>query len=147
MPGRLAATARKRAHDQLLRHAGIEGVTHQLAVEQVFDAGKVKPTLVRGDVGDVRHPRLVGGRDGKLAIQQVWRHRQVVLRIRGRLEFPLLSATQTEFAADALDAVNAYQNAVVGQVGLQALGAVGLSRPLVRRLDLDFQPRIRLRSP
>lgn len=37
-------------------------------------------------------------------------------------------------------------DAVVGQIGLQALGAAGLSRPLVRRLDLDFQPCIRLRS-
>ena len=46
-------------HDQLLRHAGIEGIADQFAVEQVLDASKVKPALVGGDVGDVRQPPLV----------------------------------------------------------------------------------------
>jgi len=35
-------------HDQLLRHAGIEGIADQFAIEQVLDASKVKPTFVGG---------------------------------------------------------------------------------------------------
>lgn len=51
----------QRLHDQLLGHAGIQGVAHQFAVEQVLDAGKVKPTLIGGDVSDVRHLRPIAG--------------------------------------------------------------------------------------
>jgi len=44
-----------------------------------------------------------------------------VLRIRRRFGFPFLLAAQTKLFADALDPVNAYLNAVVGQIRLQTL--------------------------
>ena len=65
-------------------------------------------------------------------------------RIGGRLEFPLLLAAQAEFLAKALDAMNSDMDAVIIQIGLQSLGAVGVPRSLMRCPDLDFQRRIRV---
>jgi hypothetical protein len=38
--------------------------------------------------------------------------------------------------------MDAQLDAVIGQISMQALGAAGLPRPFVRRLDLDFQTSI-----
>lgn len=127
---------------QFLRHSGIQGVADQLAIEQILDAGKVEPAVVGGDVGYVAHPGFVWGRHSELPIQQVRRHRQRVIGIRGRLEFPLLLAAKAEFLANPSDAMIANLDAVVGKVGLQTLRTVGLPGTLMGGLDLDFQPGI-----
>ena len=80
----------ERLHPQVLRHARLHGIAHQFAVEEILDAGKVEPAFIGGDLGEVRHPGFVWSRNGELPIQQVWRHRQGMIRIRGRLEFPFL---------------------------------------------------------
>jgi hypothetical protein len=40
---------------------------------------------------------------------------KVCFPVRGRLEFPLLSAAQSHLFADPLDAVNAHPNAMIGK--------------------------------
>ena len=77
---------------------GIEGIADQFAVEQVLDASKVKSDFIGGDVGDVRHPRVVRCRHSKLPIQQVWRPWQGLLRIRRRLESALVACARIPFS-------------------------------------------------
>jgi len=53
---------------------------------EVDDHGQVEPPLFGPEIGDIAHPLLVGGRGAEVLLQQVRRHRQIVLRIRGGLE-------------------------------------------------------------
>ena len=84
-------------HDQVLRHTSIQGIADHFAVEEILDAGKVEPAFVGSDVGDVRYSGFVRCRNDKLPIQHVRRHREGVLRVRGRYEFPLLLAAKSQF--------------------------------------------------
>lgn len=70
--------AEQRLHHKILRHATVERVANQLAIEQVLDASEIESALVGGDVGDVRHPNLVWRRHAKLAILQIRRHGQTM---------------------------------------------------------------------
>mgnify|MGYP001589567712 CR=1 FL=1 len=70
---------------------------------KVFDPRQVQPTFVRRDVGDVVHPDLVGSISTTLLLQQVLRHRQAVIGMRGRFELALLFAANSQFLAQALD--------------------------------------------
>jgi len=51
-------------HDQLLRHAGIEGIANQFAVEQVLDASKVS----FAPAGKTSVAMTVGGTREKLSM-------------------------------------------------------------------------------
>lgn len=66
------------------------GIPHQLTIEDVFNAAKVKPAFISRDVGDIRHPRLAGGRYGELLVEQVRRNRQRIRGVRGGNELALL---------------------------------------------------------
>ena len=60
-----------RFQDQLSMNRWLDGPTHDLAREQIHDDGQVKPALPSTDVGDVRHPRLIGLGYRELTLQQV----------------------------------------------------------------------------
>src|SRR5471030_198489 len=130
---------------QCLRHALVHRVAHQLAGEYVLDAGQVKPALAGGHIGDVGHPGFVWPRRRKGLIEQVVGHRQVVIRVRGGLEFALLLAAQGELATQADDAVTAGREALCRQFWLHAQRAIGLPALRVHRLDGDLQAGVVLR--
>lgn len=136
--------AKERLRYQARGHPLGHGVADQFAVEQILDAGKIEPALVGGDVGDIADPGAIGGRHGELPIEKIGRQWQGMPRIRRSLEFPLLLAAQPEFPAYPLDAIEARLDAVIGQVGPQAPGTLGFTRPLMRGLDLGFQPEVLL---
>lgn len=58
------------------------------------------------------------------------------------LEFPFLFAADAQFLADALDAVNADSNPMIGQVALQALRATRFAGALVCCSNLNFQAAV-----
>ena len=47
----------------------LDGPAYDLAREQVQDDGQIEPSLPGTDVGDVRHPRLVGLEHRELTLQ------------------------------------------------------------------------------
>ncbi len=59
---------RKRLADQILRHPLRHGMAHDLAGKKIFVTGKIQPSLTGGNVGNIRHPRLIGSCDGKLLL-------------------------------------------------------------------------------
>lgn len=68
-----------------------QGITHDLAVEEVLVGGTVESSFIGRDVGNIAHPRFV------LLIEEVVRHRERVIRIRGSLELLYLFAPYAEF--------------------------------------------------
>ena len=98
-------TARQSAFGQSLRHALTYRIADQFTGKNILDASEVEPSLVSGDVGDVGHLGFVwaGRREG--LIEQIFRDWQVVIRVRRRLEIPLLLAAQAKLAPQTRDAV------------------------------------------
>jgi len=74
---------------QLGRHAGRHRPADDLTRIQVQYGGQIQPAAPRADIGDIRHPSLIGRRRRKSAIQYVVEYRQVVLAVGGVNEFPL----------------------------------------------------------
>ncbi len=48
-----------------------EGVRHDIATKQILDGREIGPPLLRGDVGNVGHPFLIGAGGGKIALRGV----------------------------------------------------------------------------
>lgn len=63
------------------RHARLDRPAHHFPVEQIEHHGQVQPALVGPDVSDVRAEHLVRPGRRELAIQQIRRDRQLVLRV------------------------------------------------------------------
>gem|GEM_PF-2901560 len=57
--------------DQLSVNCRLDGPAYDFAREEVHDDGQVEPSLPGTDIGDVRHPCLVGLRHRELTLQQV----------------------------------------------------------------------------
>ena len=109
MPAILAATVRMEdetrrrvtpepCHLQSVRHQAalhvrLHAPTHYLTAEEVNNGGQVQPTVVRGDVGDVASPDLIGGFRGEVALHQVRRNGQMVFAVRGDGKLALASGT------------------------------------------------------
>jgi len=87
----------QRIRGDVRRHARFQGPAHDLAVEQVENDGQVEPAFVRPQIRDVRRPRLIRRTRREVAIQQVFRHRQAVFRVRRHLVAPVVAGT------DAMD--------------------------------------------
>lgn len=60
-----------RFQEQLSMNRRLHGPTHDLTREQIYDDGQVEPPLPSTDVGDVRHPRLIGLEYRKSTLQHV----------------------------------------------------------------------------
>ena len=73
----------ERLDDEVLRHAVAHGPPDDLTAVQVFHTGQIEPSLVGRDIGDVRHPHLMGPLGHKLAIQDIVRDRVGVPGIGG----------------------------------------------------------------
>jgi hypothetical protein len=138
----------KGARHQFGRHPPAEGAPDDLAREEVLDRRHKEPALCGRHVGDVSRPDLVGALDREVLSEQVRGDRQPVAGIsRLHPERPLaLHATQTQLAPHPLDRAEADAEAVGRQLPLQALGAVGLPRPVVRGPRRQFQPLAKARS-
>lgn len=132
-------TAKQRLADQVFGHALAHGVAHQVATEQIFVACQIESTLIRRDVGNVGHPDLIGGGRLEFLLQQVWRNRHDVIRVRRRLELAFLFAAYPQFPTNAFDAVNAGIDAIFSQIFLESLWTIGLAGALVGSSDFHFQ--------
>ena len=66
----------------------------QAGARSVDDDGKIEPAFLGPEIGDVAGPDPVRRIDGEVASQQVWRHRQIMCAVRGRLEPAPATATQ-----------------------------------------------------
>lgn len=53
---------------------------------EIDNHGQVEPAFFCPEIGDVANPFLVGLRGADILLQQVWRHRQIMLGVGGRLE-------------------------------------------------------------
>ena len=78
--------------------------------------------------------------DVESRIQTIGRQRQAVPRIGRRLEFSFLFAAQPKLSANPLNAIDAGDNAMIGQLRLQTLRTVGFLRSLMCCTDFGFQP-------
>ena len=99
-PGVLARVAPESGHAQRVdndvrRHVIPQRPAHHLAAEQVTDHSQVKPALISGDVHDVADPGFIGLGYAELAVEQVWRNRQLVIAVGGDLGTPLATGTDT----------------------------------------------------
>lgn len=104
-------------------------------IEQVDRHGQVEPALVRPDVSQFRRPDLVRCRCGEVHVQQVWRHRPIVLRIR-RCHVPtLLPGPNAVLAREVLDAILTRVESSLSQFTQHLRAAVGTLKLLVDRLD------------
>ena len=79
------------------------------------------------DLDDVGHPGFVGALGSKGLVQQVFGHRQLVIRIRGCLEFPLLLAANIHLSPELLDATYTCFKAIGAKLRLRAFSVVGSS--------------------
>ena len=90
----------QRPQGQILLHAVADGPTDDAPREKVNDHGKINPSLLRPDIGDVarllpgnglpaNHERafLVGLARRKVLLQEIWRDVECVVAVRSRLEF------------------------------------------------------------
>lgn len=75
-------------HD-VRRHARLQRRTHHFTVEQAEHIRQIQPAFVSPQIG-VGYPELIGRVRREVTLQQVRRHRQVVLRVRRDLEMPLV---------------------------------------------------------
>src|SRR5947208_9194119 len=107
-------------------HALLHGPADDLAVKQIEHTGKIEPALSRPNVGDVCKPRPVGCRDTKVLLQAIRRHRQLMLRVRGRLELALALGANAMLAHQPLDPVKAARVVVlVFELGVYPRRTVG----------------------
>lgn len=83
---------RQRVRHEISRHARLDRSAHHFPIEQIEHRGQVQPTLVGPDVRDVRTEHLIGRGGRELAIQQIWRNRRLVLRVRRHTIAALVSA-------------------------------------------------------
>ena len=64
-------------------------LAHHLTAEEINDCRQIQPALIGLDIGDRASPHSIGSTRLEVAIEQVWRYRQVVLAVRGYDEFAL----------------------------------------------------------
>ncbi len=134
----------ERTPHQVRRHPGAHRMPDHLTGVQILDAGEIQPAFRGRHVGDVGDPGLVRSCRDKRLGQEILRHRQGMIRLRGRREPPNLCAAQPQLLAQPLDAPDPSGEPVVTQFRLEALRAVRLPRAHMRRLDRHFQPRVLL---
>ena len=79
----------QRINHDVCRHPRLDRPAHDLSVEQVNDNSQIQPAFVRPDMGHVRCPYFVRRGRHEVSLQQVVRHRQVMLGVRRRLVAPL----------------------------------------------------------
>lgn len=60
-----------------------KGITNDFFGTEVFDSGKIEPTLGGFDVSDVAHPRLIRRIEGEITVEQIGRNRQRVSGVGG----------------------------------------------------------------
>ena len=70
----------QRVCHQLRRHARLERPADHFPIEQIQNDGKVKPAFIGPQVGDVCRPNLIRRRRREVAVKQISRHWQTVLR-------------------------------------------------------------------
>ena len=62
------------------------GVADNFARINIFDASEVQPSLLCGNIRQVRHPDLIWCCRSERLVQQIWRNWQIVVRVRSRSE-------------------------------------------------------------
>lgn len=97
-------------HD-VRRHPRLQGPADDFPVEQIENDGQVEPAFRCPDVGQVGCPDLVRRCRREVPVQPIRRHRQAVLRVRRRLEAPLVPGTDTVLAHEAFDTLLARRQA------------------------------------
>src|SRR5207249_2638938 len=96
---------RQRLDGELPRDPVAQCPANNAAREQVQDDHEVQPALARPEVRDVGHPGRVRCRDRELPIENVGRHREVMLRVRRALEAALLPRAQALLPHEARHAM------------------------------------------
>ena len=66
------------------------GVADNFARINIFDASEVQPSLLCGNIRQVRHPDLIWYCRSERLVQQIWRNWQIVARVRSRSELAFL---------------------------------------------------------
>lgn len=123
-------------HHQVPCHLLTHCVANDFAGIQVLQSGQVQPALISRDIRQVPSPHLVRRLGGELLLEQVRRHRQIVLRIGRRLELAFLLAAQSQFLAQSANAMQANLHAMLGQIPLQPLRPARLAgSPVAARIS------------
>jgi hypothetical protein len=86
-----------------------------------------RATLAGRTIGDIAAPSLIWSAHAKVLVQNVRCDWQVMRRVSRRLEFALLLASQTEFRAQTLYAVDTDLDAAARQFLLKPFRAKGFS--------------------
>src|SRR5882672_1563680 len=128
----------QRIDHQLLGHPLAHRPADNLPGVQIENYRQVQPTLGRRDVRDVSRPHLIRALGRKVLLQSVRRHRQRVLRIGGRLEPPLVPATQIVLPHQPLHSPFAHRDAEPLELLVdprRAIGGLGLLMDLADPLE------------
>ena len=107
---RLAGPAPPNGHQQRIQsQLGVDAVahgpTHHLTREQVNNHRQVQPAFVSADVGNVRHPRLVGHFHRELLLQHIGRERPQLVCYRPSTTCQFDSAVPSFFSSANLVAM------------------------------------------
>src|SRR5712692_1037790 len=136
----------KRLDGEIGREARSHAKADHGTREEVEDDGEIEPTLLGPNVGNIARPDTIRRRDGKLPIERIGRHGQLVFGVGGRT--PLLH----RFSANALAshqsryAIFADSPPLFAQCVPVASAAVGATALPVDRADLNEKPTVCLRA-
>src|SRR5512135_1933324 len=125
-------------------HAGTDPPAHDAPGEYVDDEGNIQPALPGGNVGEVRHPQLIGALRPELPVDPIQRARQRIVS-HGRLDdLAAPHAFQTQPLHQPLDRATGYLNVLALQLPPDLLGTIHLEVGMPYALNMGLQRLITL---
>lgn len=102
-----------------------ESVSDNLLGTQIFDNGKVQPTFIGWDVGDISNPGLAGLRGVEMPHEKIRRDRATVVGIRGDTVSALPGGMNVEALHQAMNAPSSADDALLTKKVKQAVETHG----------------------
>src|SRR6185437_4738638 len=126
-------------HPQTTGNSLTHRPTDALSRVQIFHGCQVQPTLSRRDIRDVRHPGLIRCARLKLPIQDILRHRSVMVGVGGTAELPFAFGCNPLLTHEFSHRVLAAILAPCPQFPVHTRTAVAFFDLLMDGLDFDDQ--------
>lgn len=123
-------------YDQIPGQILLDRIAHDPSGAEVHDGRQVEPAFIGVDIGDVRYPAHVRAAGIEFPVQDVLRHRQVVLGVSGHLEFTFLDGMNVSLSHQSLDSLFAAVDALFTQLPADAGAAIGFTALFIDLHDL-----------
>ena len=121
-----------------------EGIPHDPSGEEIEDHRQVQPAFQGREVRDVRDPCGIGSLDVEVSLQEVRRHRESVLGVRGGSETALPAPLEAELPHQPSYTLAGDTVTLLAEVAQNARAPVRPAARGMRRRDLDPQARVLL---